>query len=122
MRIMIGWRENNLGEFLALNLKRNSNNLLNLLLNSASFKINSRKIAKKFVNLKINSRNLTEFFCNLTKNSHLFINFYGFFATLKMTKCRKTQAPKTPKNSQKSVNFLPNFTTFFHQNKGFKLC
>ena len=112
MRIMTSWRENNLGEFLALNLKRNS----------ASFKINSRKIAEKFVNLKINSRNFAEFFCNLTKNSRLFINFYGFFATLKMTKCRKARAHKTPKNSQKSVNFLPNFTTFFHQNKGFKLC
>ena len=112
MRIMTSWRENNLGEFLALNLKRNS----------ASFKINSRKIAEKFVNLKINSRNFAEFFCNLTKNSRLFINFYGFFATLKMTKCRKTHAHKMPKNSQKSVNFLPNFTTFFSTNKGFKLC
>ena len=108
MRITTGWRENNLSEFVALSLKRNSNNLLNLLLNSTSFKINSQIVA--------------EFFCNLTKNSRLFINFYGFFATLKMTKCRKTQAHKTPKNSQKSVNFLPNFTTFFHQNKGFKLC
>ena len=117
MRIMTGWRENNLGEFLALNFKRNSNNLLNLKRNSASFKINSRKIAEKFVNFKINSQIFAEFFCNLTKNSHLFINFYGFFATLKMTKCRKTQAPKKPKNSQKSVNFYQISQHFFNIKK-----
>ena len=113
MRITIGWRENNLGEFVALNFTRKLNNLLNLKRNSTSFKINSRKIAEKFMNLKINSRNLTEFFCNLTKNSRLFINLYGFFATLKMTKYRKTHAHKMPKNSQKSVNFYQISQHFF---------
>ncbi|TQR60755.1 hypothetical protein DMC01_04425 [Campylobacter troglodytis] len=73
MRIMTNWRENKLSEFLALNLKRNSNNLLNLLLNSASFKINSRKIAEKSVNLKINSRILAEFLGNFGKNSNFVI-------------------------------------------------
>ena len=110
-----GVREFNRGFFVSLCFTQNNKT-------RHKFKENSHKITKKFVNLKINSQIFAEFFCNLTKNSRLFINFYGFFATLKMTKCRKTQAHKTPKNSQKSVNFLPNFTTFFSTKKGFKLC